>query len=277
MAEFVQLFNTLEKEVPSTHTLYSEKFDGARMIHIPGWVHRGYSGPMSRRARPYIAPRWFLDALPHDRVLDGELWLGYGTRQELLSIIRQHKPDERWKDIKYRVFEEVPYCRAASDREFEDSTRKKERVVYDWTIHNNFERGAWPLRPTTWSNDIVIPVVYHQYTGTIPPVPEGAEGWMFRNPRGIWTPSRNSNGLKYKPLRRAMCTITGYTEGRGKHEGRAGAFTVNSSFGVFEINCGTDEQRDSAYLMVGREVEFIYRELTDAGLPHEARLVERGL
>jgi len=100
---------------------------------------------------------------------------------------------------------------------------------------------------------------------------------MFRDPTKVWTATRNSNGLKYKPLKMGTCTIVGYTEGNGRNEGRAGAFLVKSEFGDFKINCGTDEQREGAYLLVGKTVEFTYRELTDDGVPFEARLKDTGL
>ena len=62
------------------------------------------TGLWSRYAKPIHAPAWFLDQLP-EIPLDGELYLGAGEFQELISIVKQHNPDGRWANVKYMVFD----------------------------------------------------------------------------------------------------------------------------------------------------------------------------
>ena len=58
-----------------------------------------------RSGNPVPAPKWFLDALP-DRPLDGELWLGRGTFDQLSAIVRRQLPENAdWQRVRYMIFE----------------------------------------------------------------------------------------------------------------------------------------------------------------------------
>ena len=76
----------------------SEKLDGARAIW-DGKTLRFRSG------NPVPAPKWFLDALP-GQPLDGELWLGRGSFDQLSAIVRRQAPDDaEWRRVRYMIFE----------------------------------------------------------------------------------------------------------------------------------------------------------------------------
>jgi DNA ligase-1 len=119
----------------------------------------------------------------------------------------------------------------------------------------------------------------------------GGEGIMLRAPHMGWFPKRNTNILKVKPAYDAEATVVGYRSGKGKHLGRMGALIVQFGNVVFDLAGFTDEERilsdpdwcrrypgqvcdpaiKSNQFPVGSIVTFIYRELTDGGVPKEAR------
>lgn len=75
----------------------SEKMDGVRAIW-DGVVLR------TREGNVVPAPASFTESLPA-RPLDGELWMGRGTFQAMLSLMKQKAGD--WSGVRYMVFDEV--------------------------------------------------------------------------------------------------------------------------------------------------------------------------
>lgn len=62
--------------------------------------------------------------------------------------------------------------------------------------------------------------------------------------------------------------VTGYEEGKGKHQGRTGALVCRSRTGkTFKVGSGlTDAQRE-APPAVGSVITYKYNELTNDGIP----------
>jgi len=73
----------------------SEKYDGVRAI----WNGRKL---LSRNGKDLNAPAWFTKGLPNRR-LDGELWMGRGTFDQLVSVIQ--RKDSAWEGVRFMVFE----------------------------------------------------------------------------------------------------------------------------------------------------------------------------
>jgi len=127
----------------------------------------------------------------------------------------------------------------------------------------------------------------------------GGEGLMLRDPNSIWIPKRMKQLLKIKKLLDSEAEIIGYTSGRATEKGSKllgmiGNLIVIWGGKVFELSGYTDEERsfktpemikwaeenpdrkcpdsfDGKYFHVGEKVTFLYRDLTDAGIPKEAR------
>lgn len=134
----------------------------------------------------------------------------------------------------------------------------------------------------------------------------GGEGLMIRSPWEIWRPNRVYSILKIKKLQYGTAVVIGYTTGRetdkgSKHLGRMGALIVNFQGKRLELSGFTDVERilkatdgtkpldlafnwactnpsydTPAWIMNplfprGSVIKFIYRELTDDGIPKEAR------
>src|SRR5438552_1193998 len=80
----------------SIHRLVSEKMDGVRAY----WDGKRL---LSRWGKEFEVPKEFLYGLPCDITLDGELWMGRGTYEQLMSVLNVGEGD--WSSIKYCVFD----------------------------------------------------------------------------------------------------------------------------------------------------------------------------
>lgn len=128
---------------------------------------------------------------------------------------------------------------------------------------------------------------------------EGGEGLVLRHPSSVWQPSRSRQLLKYKPFSDAEGTLIGFTSGRqtskgSKLLGKIGALILQYKGKQLELSGLTDEEREFAtaemaeharknpgvempsstngkYFRLGDSITFKYRELSDGGIPKEAR------
>ena len=129
------------------------------------------------------------------------------------------------------------------------------------------------------------------------------EGIVLRNPTEPWIPKRNRGILKYKPFSDAEGTVIGFTSGRetdkgSKHLGRIGALILDYNGKRLELSGLTDIEREfetviasdhaeknpgkdmpagiqGKHFKLGQKVTFKYRELSDDGIPKEARYWRR--
>jgi len=131
----------------------------------------------------------------------------------------------------------------------------------------------------------------------------GGEGIVLRDPKSHWTPKRVVSALKYKPYDDAEVKVTGFTSGRrtdkgSKHLGKIGALITEFEGQRLEVAGLTDEERLFAdegmslyakdfpgvdmptafkgkHFKVGDVITIKYRELSDDGIPKEARYFRR--
>lgn len=127
---------------------------------------------------------------------------------------------------------------------------------------------------------------------------EGGEGIVIRQRTALWVPERTWGLLKHKPWFDAEGTVTGYFAGKetdkgSKLLGMMGALEVEWQGAVFKISGFTDFERklpssaeewaaknpgsrlpaefENRSFPIGATVTFKYRELSDDGVPKEAR------
>jgi len=132
---------------------------------------------------------------------------------------------------------------------------------------------------------------------------KGGEGIMLRKPSASWEPRRSYNILKVKDFNDAEAIVTGYTTGRetdkgSKLLGMMGALITNYNGKRLELSGFKESERTLASVDTqlnaqewaranpekevphwifnplfprGSQVTFRYRELTDDGIPKEAR------
>lgn len=119
---------------------------------------------------------------------------------------------------------------------------------------------------------------------------QGGEGVILRDPAQPWEPKRTHGLLKLKPFSDDEARIIGFTAGKGKYAGMIGALITEYQGKRLELSGMTDDERvltkvvgtavpgadldcgsKAARFKIGDTVTFKFRELTDAGIPKEAR------
>jgi DNA ligase-1 len=238
------LANVWNPSIDPTGWWMSEKYDGLR----------GYWDGQklwSRKGNLIHAPDYFLAELPRDIALDGELWIGHGKFEETMSIVRSETPDERWKGVRYMVFD-APQAKGTFEQ----------RMQF---LRENVSEG----------NRFVKVVAQERCQGTTQllaerdrVVAQGAEGLMLRQPESAYDARRSPTLLKVKPFDDAEATVIAHERGKGKFAGKLGALRVRTDDGrEFSIGSGlTDADRESPP-PVGTVITYRFRGLTAKGLP----------
>lgn len=124
---------------------------------------------------------------------------------------------------------------------------------------------------------------------------KGGEGVILRKYNQLWEPKRVKNLLKVKPVSDDEGHVIGFTSGKGRLVGLMGNLVLDWKGKRFEISGFTDKERAllkpfnemepgqtlvtqndakinfSPFFAIGDKITFKYRELSDDGIPKEAR------
>jgi DNA ligase 1 len=223
----------------------SEKLDGVRAY----WDGTQF---ISRQGNVYHAPDWFIEDLPKDVHLDGELWLSRKGFQRAVSIVRRQDKNDQWKEITYLVFdapkvEDVFEARMAYISQLLDETQPK------YARPHTHERckGTDHLREELARVEEL-----------------GGEGLMMRKPSSKYEVGRSFSLLKVKSMHDAEARVIEHLPGTGRHKGRLGALSVELANGTkFSVGTGfSDAERDNPP-PIGSVITFRYQELSDRGVP----------
>lgn len=76
----------------------SEKLDGVRCY----WDGKKL---YTRNGKPFYPPDFWINSLPKDICLDGELWTGRNDFQNTVSIVRRQDKNDEWEKVQYKVFD----------------------------------------------------------------------------------------------------------------------------------------------------------------------------
>lgn len=262
----------------------SEKLDGRRCLW-DGGVSRGRStmlvpwsntnktgkvkpvatGLWTRYGNVVNAPEWFLDELPKNILLDGELYIGKGEMQTVASITSAHIPDEdRWKNIKFMIFDSPSIYDFSVEGKINHPSF--ERMIYAYKCKEYFETHGENVRNSSMTFDrayeylcgLELTDPLHVVEQTVLPyqspqdalyvklnevVDSGGEGIMLRRPFSFWVPKRTNHLLKVKPLDDMEGTVVGYVAGLGKHYGALGSLIVDCDGIRLHVSGFTDIQR----------------------------------
>ena len=238
------LANVWNPSIDPTGWWMSEKYDGLRGY----WDGRKL---WSRKGNLIHAPDYFLAELPRDIALDGELWIGYGKFEETVSIVRSETPDDRWKHVRFMVFD-APHAKGTFE----------ERMQF---LQATLPEG----------NRFVTVVAQQRCKGVAQLLAErdrvvrlGGEGLMLRQPASAYEAGRSSTLLKVKLYDDAEATVIAHEPGKGKYAGKLGALRVRTDDGrEFSIGSGfSDAQRESPP-PVGTVITYRFRGLTAKGMP----------
>lgn len=218
----------------------SEKLDGVRCI----WDGTKL---ISRNGNVFHAPKWFTTGLPSDIILDGELFLERGKFQETLSIIKNSNKIEEWSKLSFQCFDIIncdPYEKRLS--KLNKLSLPKTAGVLPQTICESKKH-------------------LEEYQAEI--LKLGGEGVMLRKPGSMYEGKRVSTLLKLKKFKDAEAVVLGYTNGKGRLDGKIGALKCEFDGKVFNIGSGLDDVDRENPPAIGSIVTFSYFEKTDAGVP----------
>lgn len=223
----------------------SEKLDGVRAY----WDGKQL---LSRQGNLFHAPDWFLEGLPSDVKLDGELWLARKEFQKTVSIARRQDKSDHWKQLKYLVFDAPERSGSFEDR-MEFLKALVEEVAHDYLdfLSQDLCKDLDHLAEELARVEAL-----------------GGEGLMLRKPKSKYEVGKSSTLLKVKTFLDDEALVLGHQGGKGKHKGRLGALQVSLANGIqFSVGTGfTDAQRKDPPA-IGSFVTFRYQELSKAGVP----------
>tara|TARA_R110000868_G_scaffold39869_4_gene138426 strand:- start:6107 stop:6865 length:759 start_codon:yes stop_codon:yes gene_type:complete len=238
-----------ETKTDPTGWWMSEKLDGMRAV----WTGKEL---LSRNGKTIHAPQFWLDALPKDKQLDGELYLGRGNFQKVVSVCRRMIPtDNDWVKVAFMVFDVIDDGKQA------------------WMDRMNVA-CAHPIIPT---QHYLCHSVDHlrEFYNSI--VDNGGEGVMIRHPGMKYVIGRSHELLKVKPELELVADVIGWEPGLGKYEKMVGALRCKWQDKEFSVGSGmTDADRTSKYApAIGSRIIVKYQCLTDAGIPRFPRFSKR--
>ncbi|KAF8626423.1 hypothetical protein AX15_004885 [Amanita polypyramis BW_CC] len=227
----------------------SEKLDGVRAY---------FNGKsfLSRLGNPFTPPEWFLETLPKDVTLDGELFGGRRKFQDTVSIVKTAN-SPYWKGgITYQVFD----APSLADKPFE------ERQEY---LQKTFGPGGTHAAPHVVVVEQIKAKNEEHVLQRLKEVESlGGEGVMLRRPESMYEGRRSGTLLKLKSFYDAEAVVTGYLPGKGKHKGSTGALKCKMASGkTFNIGTGLSDKQRQNPPKVGSIVVYRFQELTRDGVP----------
>ncbi|KAF4601523.1 hypothetical protein EYR38_006177 [Pleurotus pulmonarius] len=226
----------------------SEKLDGVRAF---------YDGTrmISRLGNPFTPPKWFMEALPTDVTLDGELFGGRGEFQSTVSVVKTIN-SPHWQGISFQVFD-VP---SKADLPFE------ERLAFlEATFGENGTHAA--------KHVVVVPHdEARDRAHVLDKLKEieglGGEGLMLRKPRSPYEGRRSNTLLKIKTFYDAEAIVTGYEPGKGRNKGVTGALKCKMASGkTFSVGTGLSDKQRRDPPKIGAIITYRFFELTRDGVP----------
>ncbi len=246
VAPALLLAHTWESDVDLTGWWMSEKLDGVR-------AYWDGTKLISRLGNTFWAPEWFLEALPRDMPLDGELFGGRKKFQRTVSVVRrQDRSDAAWREIAYVVFDAPAQPGPFEDRLAAIETLLAARAVAHVRAHpHQLCRGLEHVREELARVEAL-----------------GGEGLMMRKPGSKYESGRSSSLLKVKTFHDTEAVVVAHLPGAGKHKGRLGALECDLPDGTrFSVGTGFSDAERGSPPPVGAVITFRYQELTTDGVP----------
>lgn len=240
----VLLLKTYDKTQNVTGWLMSEKLDGMRAI----WDGHTLK---SRQGNTISAPPWFLAGLPPFKI-DGELWTKRNDFSNIISIVRQQIPDERWLTISYNIFE-VPNQSGG--------LLARLAILEGYLVEHQL-----PFLKIIPQTTVISPKQLKSDLKRITAL--GGEGLVVRKPETQYHSGRSDDDLKVKQYQDAECTVIAYKEGKGKYIGKTGALQCKLVSGLtFFIGSGLSDQQRKFPPEIGSIITFKYYGLTQNDIP----------
>ena len=250
------LAKTLPENVDVRDYWVSEKYDGVRG-YWDGKQRRMYS----RNGTVIALPNDFAAQLP-DISLDGELWIGRGQFERVVSVVRDAQPDDSaWKQVKYMVFE-LP----DSQNQYGDFTQRMariERITQHINAPNIQAVKQWRVRDRA---ELL------RQLDTI--TQAGGEGLMLHLASAPYQTGRSDALYKLKLRQDAEATVIGYVAGTGKYAGKVGSLRVRTENGrEFNVGGGLNDALRAQPPAIGSVITYQFNGLTQKGQPRFPRFL----
>lgn len=240
----LKVYHPDKVDLSSGQWVWSEKFDGVRAF----WTGERL---ISRGGHEIHTPSWFLAQLP-PFAIDGELWLGRGQFQQTVSIVRRQRPDERWHQIQYQIFE-VPHQSGNLFQRLE---------VLERYLNSHPAQNIHIIPQHVTASKAEVEQALQKV------MENRGEGLVLRDATLPYQTGRLSSALKIKPFLDAECQVKGYQPGKGKYQGQVGALICEMENGVsLRLGSGLSDQQRQHPPKRGQWVTFKYQGLTQSGKP----------
>jgi DNA ligase-1 len=264
-------------------------------VYSTGLWTIGRADKNGMRPKVIHAPDWFVEALPKNVPLQGELW-----RDDDLSLVKSvcgcsnpdSKLDPRWATIDYLVYNSKPYCLFPW---LATENRWSNRVYTDrmYTVEKAYKpNDVWGIL-----NQTRVESREHFKSIVDEANSQGWEGIMLVNPLSYYEDYRSHNLLKVKPVFETEARIVGYEQGKtGKNIGKLGAlwaeltwdekvlsYTGGSKAFVgttarFKISGMTDKEREFDFARakwpIGCMAHFKFSCISTHGVPMSCNILE---
>ena len=234
----------------------SEKYDGVR-----GYWDGKQRQMYSRNGTVIALPNDFAAQLP-DISFDGELWIGRGQFERVVSVVRDEQPDDTaWKQVKYMVFE-LP----DSQNQYGDFTQRMgriERITQNINAPNIQAVKQWRVRDRA---ELL------RQLDTI--TQAGGEGLMLHLASAPYQTGRSDALYKLKLRQDAEATVIGYVAGTGKYAGKVGSLRVRTENGrEFNVGGGLNDALRAQPPAIGSVITYQFNGLTKKGQPRFPRFL----
>ncbi|KFZ38679.1 hypothetical protein HR45_04440 [Shewanella mangrovi] len=243
-----ELANVWQAQSSPSDFLVSEKLDGVRAR----WDgERLYS----RSGLIIAAPHWFTKGFP-DEPLEGELWGGYSSFDQVSLIARGLTDDDAWRTIQYWLFD-APAAAGGFEQRYHH--------------FQAFERLTPYLRviPQTRGTDVNA---LQQRLDDI--VTRGGEGLVLHQRNAPIVAGRSPYLFKFKPVDDAEAKVLAVLPGNGKYAGMMGSLLVETAEGVrFKIGTGFSDAERRTPPAIGSWITFAHNGVTSSGKPRFARFL----
>lgn len=226
----------------------SEKLDGVRAY----WDGRHL---ISRQGNRFAAPAWFTAGFP-DTPLDGELWMGRGTFDELSGTVRQQTPDDAlWRKVRYMVFDmPVP------DLTFDERLARLTQLITEQGVDQ-----LQLVKQYKVNNEQALMDDLEQV------VARGGEGLMLHRGTSRYRAARSDDLLKLKTYEDAEAVVIAHLPGKGKYQGMMGALLVEMpDQRRFKIGTGFSDAQRADPPPIGSTITYKYLGKTSTQLPRFA-------
>ena len=250
------LAKTLPENVDVRDYWVSEKYDGVR-----GYWDGKQRQMYSRNGTVIALPNDFAAQLP-DISLDGELWIGRGQFERVVSVVRDAQPDDSaWKQVKYMVFE-LP----DSQNQYGDFTQRMariERITQHINAPNIQAVKQWRVRDRA---ELL------RQLDTI--TQAGGEGLMLHLASAPYQTGRSDALYKLKMRQDAEATVIAHNPGTGKYAGKVGSLRVRTENGrEFNVGGGLNDALRAQPPAIGSVITYQFNGLTQKGQPRFPRFL----